>query len=422
MRTSPQASVRGWWLLPLALVSGPVAADPATSPPTSTESLAERLSAIDWMMTPRRASVPVGGEVPLYVGQHECIENGLICSIVPKPRPEGVSRWRVNGVDGGNAEVGTVSRGAGDAWVYHAPGHVPGANPVSVAAIIDGARGGQLQLVSEITVVPTGWSGTVRVGFQSSHNRQGEARHESALHDDAMYTTSGMPAFEIQRLMAIGGDIERVSFEAAYSVNGAMVEAFSDDGSGLAMLQLDIPAVAFSYDRVQKAGSSLGCRYTLGNSSVTEVDGGADLAQYASMPPSPLTFTLNADGTSTITAIPPALTLLSGQTVDYACDGDVGVGDIGPQMEALGDTSALVAGVAASGRQAALELENPLDGTRLPVAASEATVPLPGAFRGRVGQRGVYAGDLLLPGVMTVMGSPVEGVFRISWDIRRPQR
>lgn len=406
----------------LALLPAPAAAAPARAPATSADDLVDQLAADAWRVTPRRASVLVGGDVGLEVGQLECIDDDLLCTIYWRPRPEAVTRWQVNGVDGGGAEVGTVSRGAGGGWIYHAPSRVPARNPVSVTAIIDGAKGGQLQLVSQVTVAPSGWSGDVRIAFEAARNAQGEARHESVLHDDPMYTSRGMYPFEIQRVLGIGGDIQRVSFEADYAVTGAMVEAFSDDGTGLAMLTLAVPSVVFSYDRVQKAGSSLGCRYTLGNSTVTEVDGGPDLERYESLPPSPLSFTLNADGSSTIMAIPPALVRYAGRTITYACDGDIGVGPIGPEMEAFGDVSSLEAGESAHGRQDAFVVVDPLGGGSTPVRASELTMPLPGAFRGRVGQRGVYAGDLVLPGVMRVLGSDVPGTWRITWNIRRAGR
>ena len=75
---------------------------------------------------------------------------------------------------------------------------------------------------------------------------------------------------------------------------------------------------------------------------------------------------------------------MSGRTLTFACDGDIGVGEIGPLMEAMGDTSALS-----------------------------------DSFRGVIGQRGVYRGDLRLPGTMNVMGSHVQGTYRITWNIRR---
>lgn len=395
---------------------------PPDAPATSSEALAERLAADAWRLSPGSTTVTVGGDAAFELGQLECEVDGLLCTIRWRPRPDAVSRWQVNGIDGGNAEVGTVSRDAGGRWIYRAPDRVPRRNPVSLAAVIDGTQGSQLQLVSQVTVVPTGWSGDVRVSFEAARNGQGEARHESTLHDDPMYRTAGMYAFEIQRVLGIGGDIQRLSFDAAYPVKAAMVEALADDGTGLAIIELGIPKVAFSYDRVQKAGSSLGCRYTLGNSTVTEVDGVADLDSYQALPPSPLSFTLNADGTSTIMAIPPALVRYEGRSISYACDGDIGIGEIGPENEAFGDVSALDAGQSAHGHQPAFVVVDPFGGASMPVPASEATVPLPGAFRGRPGERGIYTGDLVLPGVMRVLGTDVPGTYRIRWNIRRSQR
>lgn len=365
----------------LALAAGGAAAVDA---PTSAEELADIYSAEDWQLSPGQASVLAGGDLELELGVLECMDDGLLCALVHSPRPEAVAGWRVNGVAGGDASVGTVSRGAGGRWIYRAPAQLPRVNPVSVAAVVDGKDGVQAQLVSNIQVLATGWSGHVQVSFEASAVSQGDARHETTLGDDPMYTARGLPAYEIKRVLSIGGDVEVVSFAASYAVTGAMVESFADDGSGLAILELGVPAVAFSYDRVQKSGTSLGCRYTLGNSTTTEVDGGPDLEQYRAIPPSPVTFNINADGSSTIMAIPPALTTMSGRTLTFACDGDIGVGEIGPLMEAMGDTSALS-----------------------------------DSFRGVIGQRGVYRGDLRLPGTMNVMGSHVQGTYRITWNIRR---
>ena len=351
---SGKSSARFVALLAVALLGLCCACAQAEEQGTALNALEDALTASAWNLSPGSTSVLTGGDVELDVTHAQFLwrstGDDFPADVRVRSYPDQVWKWLVNGVEGGSASTGTVTKGSNGKWFYRAPSTIPAANPVSVTAIIRTGTLEELQLVSNIQVVPTGWNGYISVEFHARyHNSANAVRENIGDLDDPPFLRRGA-VYEIQRLEHIGRDIENVAFSASYGIAGTMVESFGEDGSGIAMLQLDAPNVSFRYDRQERSGFPLGCETSWGNSSITNLKGSADLEMYQSMPPSPLTFNINTDGTSSISAIPPALTRVSGRTVTFACDGDVGVGDIGPMMEAYGDTASLNGGASAHGR------------------------------------------------------------------------
>lgn len=101
---------------------------------------------------------PSVGDDALQPLGYDC--DGSDDNLAPLLPTADVSNWSVNGVTGGNSTVGTVS-GSSTTATYHAPGSVPGSNPVAVSAQVT-MSSGSATVVANITVTNTNsYSGNV---------------------------------------------------------------------------------------------------------------------------------------------------------------------------------------------------------------------------------------------------------------------
>lgn len=96
------------------------------------------------------------------IDKSDCRDCDLIAPL-PSPDPEDDSKgalqpdsWYVNGVSNGNSSTGTLT-GMGKSFTYHAPGKVPGQNPVSITAGIQTVSHGKIYLVQDVNVTGIKW-------------------------------------------------------------------------------------------------------------------------------------------------------------------------------------------------------------------------------------------------------------------------
>jgi hypothetical protein len=129
-------------------------------------------------LTPATALLPVGGTLQLTLVNCEPIDDSDDDLLAPLCEPLPASSWAVNGVNGGNAQVGTVSEASTESAVYQAPAAAPPANPVAVS--VEGLLGPlgarskeKFLLVSSVTVSACGasddnceWQGTATARFE----------------------------------------------------------------------------------------------------------------------------------------------------------------------------------------------------------------------------------------------------------------
>ena len=95
----------------------------------------------DWSMLaggqllPAEATVETGQTVTLTFVECQAVQDGLVASLMAACTPEPANVWFVNGLQGGNSSVGTVTwpGGISATGTYTAPGSVPANNPVAVS-------------------------------------------------------------------------------------------------------------------------------------------------------------------------------------------------------------------------------------------------------------------------------------------------
>jgi hypothetical protein len=129
-------------------------------------------------LTPAEALLPVGGTLQLTLVYCEPIEDPDDDLLAPLCEPQPAASWAVNGVSGGNAQVGTVSEASTESALYQAPAAPPQANPVAVSvqgllAPLGAKSKEKFLLVSSVTVSACGasddnceWQGTATARFQ----------------------------------------------------------------------------------------------------------------------------------------------------------------------------------------------------------------------------------------------------------------
>lgn len=178
-----------------------------------------------WYISPEQAEIYVGDSIDINVRYTACTEDSqdaecLLTPIVPNAV---VDTWQVNGINNGNASVGTFTVASNSAsGTYTAPGSLPSGNPVSIAANVDltEENKGALQLTSNITVLPdAAWTGNITFNF----------------------------AYNYTKPYIDGSKSGHLNYTARHDFSGVMTEALNDDGSGLVILELAEPQVQFEY-------------------------------------------------------------------------------------------------------------------------------------------------------------------------------
>lgn len=180
-----------------------------------------------WYLLPASADVLVNQTLTLTANYMDCTDPlSAECLLTPLTGNAAVAQWQVNGVQNGNGTLGElVPSQSGSLATYHAPAAVPAGNPVSVVAQVDlsGQGGAQLQLVSNVTVLPDNiWTGALDMEFSG-------AFREPYLNGDRQ---------------------ANVVYRVHQDFVAVMTEAMDDDGNGLVMLTLGAPVLEFRYHEV----------------------------------------------------------------------------------------------------------------------------------------------------------------------------
>ena len=131
-----------------------------------------------------------------------------------------VKEWAVNGTPGGGAAVGTISGNAGGA-IYTAPASRPTPATVAVSARIDRQGGGQVLLLSDMTIDDGDYAGTVQF---ATRDYSGTAQVSWQLVDDdgevRTYGPSGTMELDI-RLSNCDPARRSIVIDNAYDSGGA---------------------------------------------------------------------------------------------------------------------------------------------------------------------------------------------------------
>ncbi|MBX3611619.1 MAG: hypothetical protein KF871_17120 [Hydrogenophaga sp.] len=176
-----------------------------------------------WYMSPETTTARAGETVVLKAFDLGCDPSAdAQCDMLtPLAGNADVLRWTVNGVPGGSAGSGTLSATRGGEVVYTAPASPPADNPVAVTATLANPRGGVIQLVAHIRVLPaeSHWQGEVHLSFfglRTDRGGQSLGRHQ-------------------------------VLFDSSYQVHGEVTDAMGDDGAFSASLLTSAPTVDYRY-------------------------------------------------------------------------------------------------------------------------------------------------------------------------------
>lgn len=160
---------------------------------------------------PARADVKVEGSLalrvdlcyPQEVGDEDIAPLGYACDGEDDDElvaAVGVSAWSVNGIAGGNNEVGTVS-GRNSTATFVAPDVVPSSNPVAVSARVRNLGGAQALVVANITITDDEHPGyTATFTFENATMRDGNAQvsftYVDSIGDIDVYIGSGVMRFD----------------------------------------------------------------------------------------------------------------------------------------------------------------------------------------------------------------------------------
>lgn len=258
-----------------ALTLGPLraeAATPAARAQTGTlASQAER-----FFLAPGSAELGVGRRLQLTPIKDDCVGDSAECLLAPGPSAV-VWRWAVNGIDGGNDEVGRVRALPDGSAEYVAPARVPRANPVSVAATLAGTGRGRVMAMSEIQIVgpEPRWTGWVEVEAHASlAGRDGVLAQQGELH-----------------------------YRVRLPLGRVLSETREDDGSRFVALQFDAPDLQVMDMRLRTDLGPETCNTERWRTVQLSVQPGA--------PPAPLTWTLRVGAAGEVRSdfvpLPPLL-------------------------------------------------------------------------------------------------------------------
>lgn len=329
-------------------------------------------------LTPRRAEVAVRDSVRLNVSAARCIDPGDggpidICTRGPSTATD--IEWRVNGVAGGSATLGTIHGGA--LATYTAPARVPAENPVSISAVMSSPGGQQLQLVSEVEVfAPAEWKGNIAYQFSGQLDDRAPEQALFSHFDQVMFWLA--PEHEPGV-----SDVTRVSLSASYAVRGTMMDAVGDDGEGVAVLTLGLPTTSYLYERRQ-VDACLGVEQTRRTARL-DVD-----AHRAA--PMTVNVQFGADGRSSLSHVPAPVLVAEGLRWFAPCNDE-------PHGEPLA--------------------EEPLvpDAPVGMALSSDGTVSRD--FTGRSADRRGYEGNVELPATMRFHGQDIPGLLTVTWRLAR---
>ncbi len=337
---------------------------------------------------PGVSEVSVSSSLPLKLLRMDCFsedrEIELCAPHVPSaPELAGVSlEWRVNGIPGGNASIGTIHARDNSPikMIYVAPARIPAPNPVDVSVVIRRkGRTGEEQLVRQVRIVDQpGWRGNIQVRIFSYFDKQ-EMQDENVAR-----TVSFQPSFSIY-------DKERpvdstvIESNLHYTVTGVLADAVDEDGAGLVVLQVRPDgSMAYTYRKNQM------CDYQL------DVAQGTISDIYRSTP-LPLSLDLRPDGSSSIQSIPGVAFAMRGVQTMEACDGSGGANGYDSFFDGVTITGDLV--------------DTPKDNDPAPVGIR--------GIDGKPGNGRTFEGSTVVPITIRYAGEDHDGEAEIVWSISR---
>lgn len=164
--------------------------------------------------------------------------------------------WRVNGIAGGNAEVGTIRLGPKDAHgrvtgiTYVAPKYAPDGTVVDISATVNHiGYEMQVQYVAHVTILSANnWSGWVQVSFKGMRDEYDSTSADrnwewwKGERPEMLHTSPSLRDMPI--------DISWLEFEVHHTITGSLSEG-EDDDSTMAMLTGGISGELHYYNRTQ---------------------------------------------------------------------------------------------------------------------------------------------------------------------------
>lgn len=363
-----------------------------------------------WRLEASASEVAPEGTVTLRLLQDQCLPagNGTDMCLGRITDLEDVAvEWRVNGVPVGTPETGLLRAGSRTIYsglnvnesgrvsdvVYVAPSQAPSPNTVDVTAVVTSLDSPEvLQLNASISIIDTkGWRGSFHVRFKGTDDpyavvedrsvtdldEQARERDREARQDDPSHPSDERVAFALEpSLTDLNGqpkDLAIVETSIQYTVRGAISEAFSDDGSGIVVLEVRPDGIMNYLRRTNDA---------CGAGELTVASGGQDMDVYDTTPLY-ITVNLQTDHAPVIAYLPNVGIQLRGSTDSWTCDSGGGGLPTRP-FETLVDGSGIQ-----------------------------------GDLVGRPGDGRSFAGEATAPLTVQVEGRDVHGLAAVTWSLSR---
>lgn len=168
--------------------------------------------------------------------------------------------WRVNGIAGGNKEVGTIRLGPKDEHgrvtdiTYIAPNYAPDGTVVDISATIKHiGHETQVLYVAHVTILSAvNWSGSVTVSFRGMLDVYGTGAADRNFDDDYTRSNPDRP-YSSTSLDIVRMDISWLEFTIYHAITHSAVNA-DDDAGEMAMLAGGISGDWHYYNRTQNLG------------------------------------------------------------------------------------------------------------------------------------------------------------------------
>lgn len=295
------------------------------------------------------------GEIILYPKEREIAEGSAlpvrlkpICKYTcPKSElsdrfedAQTVIVWRVNGIEGGNEEVGIIEQTVTDiegrmtSVTYVAPKEVDSEMTVEVSATVNRKGGpGQVTYVSRLTIVPvTDWSGWVTVSFKGMRDEYASTSADrnwewwKGERPDQLHTSPDLANMPM--------DVSWLEFEVHHTITDSMATGDDDTGES-ALLIGGVSGDLHFYNRTQAVGCT--------DWSYTEMSG--KIIDYGpeSRPIPYITAMKVPDGTGkrvlhgpTMNWIPGVVFELTGQEIGELCTGEYYENILEPEIDNFG--------------------------------------------------------------------------------------
>ncbi len=168
--------------------------------------------------------------------------------------------WRVNGIEGGNAEVGIIRLGPMDEHrrvteiTYIAPNYAPEGTVVDISAMVRHiGYDTKVLYVAHVTILSAAnWSGSVTVSFRGMLDVYGTGAADRNFDTDYTRNNPDVP-YSSTSLDIVRMDISWLEFTIYHAITHSAVDA-DDDAGEMAMLAGGISGDWHYYNRTQNLG------------------------------------------------------------------------------------------------------------------------------------------------------------------------